>query len=84
MTGLVEYELEGRVARITMDDGKANVFSVAMLRSLHAAFDRAEVDHALVVLSGRPERFSAGFDLGAFTRDGGETLEMLLLSLIHI
>ncbi len=81
MTELVEYELEleGQVARITMDDGKANVFSVAMLRSLHAAFDRAEADHARVVLSGRPGRFSAGFDLGAFTRDGGETLEMLVL-----
>jgi len=76
---LVAYEFGDRVARITMDDGRVNVFSVPMLRSLHAAFDRAEDDGALVVLAGRPDRFSAGFDLGAFSRGGDEITEMLVL-----
>lgn len=63
MADLVTYELSGRVARIRMDDGKANVMSAAMLGALHTAFDRAAADKAVVVLSGRPNVFSAGFDL---------------------
>jgi len=63
MADLVSYAREGRVARIAMDDGKVNVMSAAMLGALHAAFDRAAAEKAVVVLSGRPGVFSAGFDL---------------------
>lgn len=63
MADLVTYELDGRVARIRMDDGKLNVMSAAMLGALHTAFDRAARDRAVVVLSGRETAFSAGFDL---------------------
>jgi enoyl-CoA hydratase len=77
---LVSYDLEGRIATITMDDGKVNAFSIAMLRALHEAFDCAEHDDAVVVLTGREGCFSAGFDLKVFA--GGEVervLEMLRL-----
>src|SRR5437763_12340365 len=60
---LVSYSLEGGVAGIAMDDGKVNALSPAMLGELNAAFDRAEADRAAVVFTGRPDRFSAGFDL---------------------
>jgi enoyl-CoA hydratase/carnithine racemase len=73
------YELDGRIATITMDDGKVNAFSVPMLRAIHAAFDRAERDGAIVVLTGREGCFSAGFDLNVFTRGQDEILEMLTL-----
>ena len=63
MTELVTYEFAGGIARITMDDGKLNVMSPDMLRALHQAFDRAEADGAIVILSGREGIFSAGFDL---------------------
>ena len=46
-----------------MDDGKVNVFSIAMLRALHEAFDQAERDETVVLLKGRPGCFTAGFDL---------------------
>jgi enoyl-CoA hydratase len=63
----VAYTQADGIARITMDDGKLNVMSLAMLEALDAAFDRAERDKALVVLrSGRPNIFSAGFDLKVF------------------
>jgi enoyl-CoA hydratase len=62
----VSYRLEGEIARITMDDGKVNVMSLAMLEALHAAFDRAASDGAVVVLSSAREVFSAGFDLKVF------------------
>lgn len=63
MSGLVSYERQGRVARIRLDDGKRNAMSAAMLGEIHAAFDRARAEEALVVLSGRDDTFSAGFDL---------------------
>jgi enoyl-CoA hydratase len=42
MTDLATYSCSGPVGTIVMDDGKANVMSVAMLNALHAAFDQAE------------------------------------------
>ena len=64
MSNRVEYQCQDGVANIVMDDGKANVMSIPMLEALHDAFDRATRDRAIVVLrSGRPGVFSAGFDL---------------------
>ena len=60
---LVHYELRDGVALLGFDDGKANVISPAAQAALHAALDRAEKEARVVVLSGRPGRFSAGFDL---------------------
>ena len=80
MAELASYELEGSIATITMDDGKVNAFSIPMLKALHTAFDRAERDGAIVVLTGRENYFSAGFDLKVFA--GGEVdqvIEMLTL-----
>jgi enoyl-CoA hydratase/carnithine racemase len=63
MSDLVTYDRDGPMSTVTMDDGKVNVFSFDMLRELHAAFDEAERDETVVLLSGRPGYFSAGFDL---------------------
>jgi enoyl-CoA hydratase len=79
MTDLVTYSLEGRIATIAMDDGKANALSIAMLGELHAALDQAERDEAVVVLTGREGRFSAGFDLKVFTEQPERIVEMLTL-----
>jgi len=51
------------VATIKMDDGKANVLSTQMLADLNEAFDKAESDDAIVVLTGRDGMFSGGFNL---------------------
>jgi enoyl-CoA hydratase len=59
----VRYALTGKTAVLTMDDGKANALSEPMLRALLAALDRAEQEASAVVLTGRPDRFCAGFDL---------------------
>jgi enoyl-CoA hydratase len=57
------YDLSDGIATITMDDGKANALSSAMLAELTEQFARAETDEAVVVLTGRERTFSAGFDL---------------------
>jgi enoyl-CoA hydratase len=79
MTELVGYEGVGGIATITMDDGKVNALSIAMLRALHSAFDRAEQDNAVVLLQGRESYFSAGFDLKVFANEPENLLEMLTL-----
>lgn len=80
MGELVSYALQERIAVVAMDDGKVNAFSIAMLRELHAALDRAEGDGAVVLLQGREGYFSAGFDLKVFASGEGERiLEMLQL-----
>jgi enoyl-CoA hydratase len=62
-----------------MDDGKVNALGIPMLRELHEDFDRAEQDDAIVILTGRPERFSAGFDLKVFSDTPEQLPEMLTL-----
>jgi enoyl-CoA hydratase len=60
---LVRYEKADGVAKVSMDDGKVNVMSSAMLRQLTVAFERAETDGVIVILtSAREGIFSAGFD----------------------
>jgi enoyl-CoA hydratase len=80
MTELATYELNERIATITIDDGKVNAFSIPMLQAIHAAFDQAERDGAIVVLTGREGYFSAGFDLKVFAGgDVAQVIEMLTL-----
>ncbi len=59
----LSYTLEGTIAVLRMDDGKANALSDAMIDALVAALDRAEKEASAIVLVGRPDRFCAGFDL---------------------
>lgn len=60
---LVRYTLTDGIAVLAMDDGKANALSMAMIDAVLAALDRAAGEAKAVVLSGRPGRFCAGFDL---------------------
>jgi enoyl-CoA hydratase len=70
-------ELRDGVAVVRMDDGKANAISFAMLDALGAALDEAEKAAKAVVLLGRPDRFSGGFDLGVMNQ-GGEAMVRLV------
>jgi enoyl-CoA hydratase len=79
MTNLVTYALDGDVATLTMDDGKANALSYSMLKELHASFDRAEADGAVAVLTGRRDVFSAGLHLPTL-RGGGPDADTMLRS----
>ena len=73
----VRYQLEGQVATITMDDGKRNALSPSMLKALNDAIDQAEKDDAMIVLAGRPDTFSAGFDLKVLGAGGSAAVGML-------
>ncbi len=77
MTTPVTYQLKDSVATISMDDGKVNAMSGAMLSALNAALDKAVADRAVVVLTGRPGVFSAGFDLRVLAAGGSDAQKMV-------
>jgi enoyl-CoA hydratase len=74
----VTYELDGDIAVITIDDGKANALTHAVIDQIHDALGRAEADDVgAVVIGGRPGRFSAGFDLKTMQAGPEEARDLL-------
>lgn len=79
MSTLVNYERDGGVAVLTMDDGKRNALSFEMIEAIGKALDHAQHDGVTVILTGRDGAFSAGFDLRILTA-GGEPAYRLLMA----
>jgi enoyl-CoA hydratase len=73
-------KIENDIALITMDDGKANAINPAMVASLNAALDTAEKEAKAVVLMGRTDRFSGGFDLKMMMGSSPEDVRTLVMS----
>lgn len=57
------YAVADGIATITLDDGKVNALSPATSAEIEERLAQAESDDAIVVLTGREQVFSAGFDL---------------------
>jgi enoyl-CoA hydratase len=74
----LSYSLEGSTAVLRMDDGKANALSDVMITALLEALARADKEASAVVLTGRVDRFCAGFDLKVMTA-GPEGVKKLTL-----
>ena len=73
----VNYSLRDGIATIRIDDGKRNALAPAVLSGIYRALDRAENDGATVILTGRDDVFSAGFDLNVMKRGGLPAIRML-------
>jgi enoyl-CoA hydratase len=60
----MQYAIEDRIARITLDDGKMNVMNWEFFSELNESLDKAEADQAQVLIfTSKPGVFSAGLDL---------------------
>ena len=59
----IKLDIQSDIAHIAIDDGKANALSFALMEEYHANLDKAEKDAKAILISGRPGRFCAGFDL---------------------
>ncbi|MEY3031185.1 MAG: hypothetical protein RL058_1548 [Actinomycetota bacterium] len=67
MSDTLTVEQRGLVRIVTMDDGKANAFSLEVINDLRGLLREAEADDETrsLVIAGREGRFSGGFDLSA-------------------
>ena len=70
------YTFKDGVAVIAMDDGKANALGTQTWAELNEAFDKAEKDDAIVILTGRDGVMSGGFDLKEMQAGPQEALEL--------
>lgn len=77
MTATVKTE--NGISVVTMDDGKANAISLTMLEAVNACLDQAEKEGEVLVLTGRPDRFSAGFDLKFLASSSGDDVRKLVV-----
>lgn len=85
---LTRLEIQEGIARLTLDDGKVNAMSRAMLGEISAQLETTRAEARVTVIRGREGIFSAGFDLKtmgagpaqaiAMVRDGARLVEQLL------
>ena len=98
MSDEVSYQVDDRVAHVTIANGKANALSPAVIAQLDAALTRAEdageEQVGALLITGAPGMFSGGFDLavmrsgateaGALVTDGGALITRLLGSEVPV
>lgn len=77
MSELITVTEEENYCLIQMDDGKANALGFAMFEALDGALDRAGETAKVIVIAGRPGKFSAGFDLNVMGQGGEQMIELL-------
>ena len=63
MSELVSYHLDNGVATLTLNNGKVNAVSHALIADFNAALDQAEQAKAVVIVTGQPGILSGGYDL---------------------
>jgi len=74
---VVTFAEEEKYCLITLDDGKANAVSFTLLEQLNAALDKAEAAGRPVIITGRPGKFSAGFDLSVMGQGGEQMMKLV-------
>ena len=58
-----EARRDGQTLTLTLDNGKPNAISPAVLEQFNVALDRADKDQAVVIITGQPGILSGGYDL---------------------
>jgi enoyl-CoA hydratase len=67
------------ISIITLDDGKANVFSPKMIQNVNECLDKVPTESGALIITGREGMFSAGFDLKIISAgDTQATMDMSL------
>jgi enoyl-CoA hydratase len=69
VSDIVRTAVDGGVAVVTIDDGKMNALSPAVIVELNATLDVAVENASAVCLVGNDRALSAGFDLSVMTGD---------------
>lgn len=77
MNEVVKYKSEENYAIITIANGKANAISHEVIKGLNAGLDKAQQENKIVILTGQPGIFSAGFDLKVMTKSPEAAKELV-------
>jgi enoyl-CoA hydratase len=77
MNEVVQYQNEEKYALITLQNGKVNAISHEVIDGLNAALNNAEQERKIVILTGQPGIFSAGFDLKTMTKGADSAKELV-------
>lgn len=77
MSECVNTQISDGVATISISNGKANAFSHQVIDELNSALDQAQAAKAVVVLTGTPGMFSAGYDLSVMKQSMSKAMELV-------
>ncbi|WP_299124648.1 crotonase/enoyl-CoA hydratase family protein [uncultured Tenacibaculum sp.] len=77
MSTPVQYTSKDAYVIITITNGKANAISHEVIDALNIAFNQAEQEKKVVILTGQPGIFSAGYDLKSMTASPESALELV-------
>lgn len=77
MNEVAHYKSEENYAIITIANGKANAISHEVIEELNAGLDKAEQENKIVIITGQPGIFSAGFDLKVMTKSPESAKELV-------
>ena len=69
--------IEDEIAVISLDEGKANAVSHSLIDAVNDGLNKAESEAKAVLIRGKPNIFSAGFDLKEFKK-GPEATKQLV------
>tara|TARA_B100000795_G_scaffold240788_1_gene203159 strand:- start:1719 stop:2396 length:678 start_codon:yes stop_codon:yes gene_type:complete len=74
---LANIKTDENVSIITLDDGKANVFSPTMISEFNLLLDQVPTNKGSLLIHGRPGMFSAGFDLKVMMSGSEPAVQMV-------
>lgn len=74
---LANIKTDENVSIITLDDGKANVFSPTMISQFNLLLDQVPTNKGSLLIHGRPGMFSAGFDLKVMMSGSEPAVQMV-------
>ena len=77
MNQTIQYTSKDKYIIITLNNGKVNAISHEVIDSLNLLLDKAKQEEKVVILTGQPGMFSAGYDLKSMTTSPESALELV-------
>ncbi len=77
MSDLLSYQLDDGIATLTLNNGKVNAISPAVVAAFNAALDQAQKDRAVVIITGQPGILSGGYDLKVMTSSAEAAISLV-------
>ncbi len=77
MSDLIHYSCTEGIATLTLNNGKVNAISPAMIDAFNRCLDQAEHDKAIVIVTGQPGILSGGYDLKVMTASPEQAINLV-------